>query len=290
MSAYGDLGDPASALWIFLNFFCRSTRTWNVLLGALAKSAECRGNEVLDPYASSASTTFPVRKLVNMSQKTISTLLRRANVLEVIEIILGAMSKRVIVEGLDAPPPNSQTYCIATSALQYADIDSTKALNMFRNATVQGIPPDGRFLNAIFRCYGENIDAALNDWKNEIRPRYVAYESRSQQSSSRRRQKRGDNLAAAYDGLFYVCGRSLRPDIALRLVYTMSKEGLETTENSLNSYKSGKRIRNTTGGPAARIAQKLKLSAYESLLEVECSKYDQNDRRRQGEQRVRIIV
>ena len=33
------------------------------------------------------------------------------------------------------------------------------------------------------------------------------------------------------------------PDIAVRLVYTMNKEGLEATELSLNCYPSGKRLR-----------------------------------------------
>jgi hypothetical protein len=41
-----------------------------------------------------------------------------------------------------------------------------------------------------------------------------------------------------------------------------------------------------TSGYGSRLERKL----YESLLSVECTKYDTNDRRRAGEQRVRIIL
>jgi len=95
----------------------------------------------------------------------------------------------------------------------------------------------------------------------------------------------------AYNGLLYVSGRALRPDIAVRLVYAMSKEGLAANENSLNSYRSGKRLADDGTGFRSRLARRLKLiDPYESILYVECTKYDSNDRRRTGEQRVRIIV
>jgi hypothetical protein len=68
---------------------------------------------------------------------------------------------------------------------------------------------------------------------------------------------------------------------------------LEPNENTLNSYRSGKRLRQSLvqENRAASFARKLTLlDPYESLLFVECTKYDRNDRRREGERRVRIIV
>ena len=110
-------------------------------------------------------------------------------------------------------------------------------------------------------------------------------------------RSKGKNLLAAYHALLYVCGRAFRPDVALRLVYAMSKEGLEPDETALNCYKSGKRRNSetTTSTTGTKMRQKLgKLlnmaAAYESLLYVECVKYDQRDKRRAGEKRIRIIL
>lgn len=92
------------------------------------------------------------------------------------------------------------------------------------------------------------------------------------------------NLAAAYNALVYNCGRAGRPDIALKLAYAMNKEHEEPNETTYNSYLKGKEAR----GDAAKA---IRLSGpYESLLEVECFKYDPNDQRRSNERRIRIIV
>ena len=166
------------------------------------------------------------------------------------------------------------------------------ATELYRNATAAGIPADGRVVNAILRCFGTDIDAALILWKDEIRPRCVAYENRARPQPLPRHRPSGKNVLAAYNGLLYVCGRALRPDIAVRLIYAMNKEGLEPNESSLNSYRAGKRLADQSEGSLrTRLARTLKLiDPYESILYVECTKYDSNDRRRQGEKRVRIIL
>lgn len=193
---------------------------------------------------------------------------------------------------IDAPPANSQTYCVGASALQYSASNASSVLGLFREANEKGFASDGRFLNAVIRGYGDNTAAALQDWKKEIRQACVTENNRTFSSKNQIRRNKAENLFASYNGLLHVCGRSFKPEIALRVVYAMKKEGLEANEVSLNSYKSGKRIRGHNDvGPASDILQKLKLAnVYESLLEVECLKYDQYDRRRKGEQRVRIIV
>ena len=269
---------------------------WNVLLGSLAKVASSGKDksDVLDLNNCVAAKIFGDRfKMTKASQRTIYALMDGETVTNAATTIMYLMSRSIVVEKLgdnDVPRPNAQTYCIVASVLQYnRNVDSTIALEMFQNATTLGITADGRFVNALFRCYGDDIDIALYDWKNVIRPQCL--------SDWPSDQMKREHLLACYDGLLYICGRAYRPDIALRLVYAMKKEKIETTEQSLNSYKAGKRLRkldestSTSISAAAQIVQRLKFATvYESLLEVECSKYNTNDRRRQGEPRVRIIV
>jgi len=194
-----------------------------------------------------------------------------------------------------APGPNSQTFCITASALQTGPSNSELAMELFRNATRSSFSADGRFINALFRCFGDDIDGALSAWKSEIRRSCVAHEHRRRTAPPSNRRKKGKNLIASYHGLLYVCGRALRPDIACRLVYAMKKEELDPNEMALNCYRSGKRKREKlakqNGGLEEKSGIGLAMSRqFESVLLVECTKYDKNDRRRAGEKRVRIII
>jgi hypothetical protein len=206
-----------------------------------------------------------------------------------VQLVLSMMSESNVGRVTPtAPAADSQTFCVAATALQYSpSAGSTLATEVFRNATKCGVIADGRFVNAMLRCFGADIDAALALWKEEVRWQCTSFEKRLS-SFGRAGWK---SLEASYHGLFYVSGRANRPDIALRLVYAMKREGLEPTETSLNSYRSGQRrplaaSLAETSGYGSRLERKL----YESLLSVECTKYDTNDRRRAGEQRVRIIL
>lgn len=290
VTAYGKLKDPSSALWLFCHFPSFSTTTWNVLLGSLAKVADSGSSLILTPLASNAERTLRSLALPAFSMLELADLFEASSLIETVNFILNAMSGYSKINGKAAPPADSQTYCVAASALQYGpDAGEALANGLFRNATANGVPADGRFVNAVLRCFGDDVDAALMAWKNEIRPKCLDYEKRVRSVPLSR--PAGKNLLASYNGLLYVCGRALRPDIALRLVYAMSKEGLEPNENSLNSYRSGRRLFKPGGGFRSNLAHKLKLiDPYESLLFVECTKYDRNDRRRSGEKRVRIIV
>jgi pentatricopeptide repeat protein len=179
------------------------------------------------------------------------------------------------------------------------------AINLFRNATNEMIPADGRFVNAVFRCFGSDLDAALTAWKKELRPACLAHEARTRDAPPSIQRSRVKNLIAAYHGLLYVCGRALRPDMALRVSYAMVKEGIEPNDVSLNCYHAGKRTRerladenntteeDTTVRPKRKLLPKFTLDfvdQYENLFFIECTKYDQNDMRRSKERRVRIIV
>jgi hypothetical protein len=315
----GRLGDPSMACMIFDQYMFppegsnsnndrriySNYRAFNVLLGALAAGAKMENPkiDVKEPTTTegeeeTSSTSF-------LSQ------INGLTCLEAVICILNLMTAK-----------NSQTYCVAASALQYATIDESKslshaisggssnddddkntslALQIFRIASRAGIQADGRFVNAIFRCYGDDIVGALDGWKKEIRKATTQNEDRRNQKEPKSAMK-NKNMLAAYNGLLYVCGRAERPDIAVRIVYAMkNKEGLEPNENPYYNYRSGKRTRISLiaqnkqqvgqRGLVAKLLPKLDMvGQYENVLYVECKQYDSKDRRTENEKKVRIIV
>jgi hypothetical protein len=295
VTSYGELGDPSSACWLFAGYMPSSSSTgardWNVLAGALAKGALDTSTVLAIPFADAARTLNHDK--FDVFQHALTRLLNGRTCVDAVKTLLDLMSGHVDSGGLSVPASDSQTYCITASALQYGPASADQAVSIFHNATVAGIPADGRFINAVLRCYGDDITAALNAWKSDIRPACIAYENRARNKVAPINRPKAKNLLAAYNGLLYVCGRALRPDIGLRVVYAMNKEGIEPTEVSLNCYRSGKRVhQKLNGGKSAfNLLPMVKLiDPYESLMYVECTKYDRNDMRRSGERRVRIIV
>jgi pentatricopeptide repeat protein len=198
---------------------------------------------------------------------------------------------------------------MAAMAYQHGMSDSDHgkdyAIELFRHATQEGISADGRMINALFRCFRDDLGAALEFWKMDVRPACLSHIKRVVKRNGNSDQLRQQNLLAAYSGLLYVCGCARRPDIALRIVYAMNKEGIEPMEISYNNYKTGKRARqepelkgpiwNPTGASKKRgfstLLSKLSMmKQYESLLYVECTKYNAYDRRTEKDKRLRIIV
>jgi pentatricopeptide repeat protein len=273
-----------------------NVRVWNVLLGALAEGAK-QNDIVLDVKSAH------VCKRGSISNGTgISAFIDGLKCSEAIRIILNTMSNSS--KEIKAPFPNSQSYCITASALQYGSSGVAMALDLFRNSTHAGIPADGRFINAVFRCFGDDISAALESWKGEIRTACLEHESRTRRAPVSVHRSRNKNLIAAYNGLLHVCGRALRPDIAVRLAYAMNREGIEPDEVSLNSYSGGKRIRGEMQNDQASDDREIEggimwttllpkpnmVEQYESLLYVECTKYNPNSKLTSGDKLVRIIL
>jgi hypothetical protein len=298
MTQCGHLGDPSQACALFDQYAIESmnVRVWNVLLGALAEGAK-QNDIVLDVKSANVCKRGSTR-----SGTGISALIDGLKCSEAIRIILNTMSNSS--KERKAPFPNSQSYCITASALQYGPSSVGLGLGLFRNSTYAGIPADGRFINAVFRCFGDDISAALESWKGEIRSACLEHESRTRRAPVSIYRSRNKNLIAAYNGLLYVCGRALRPDIAVRLASAMNREGIEPDEVSLNSYSAGKRIRgeiqsgqasdekeNEGGYKWPRLLPKLNMvEQYESLLYVECTKYNPNSKLTSGDTLVRIIL
>ncbi|KAL7495869.1 hypothetical protein ACHAWT_005108 [Skeletonema menzelii] len=295
IGAYGDAGDAASACWMFVEMghVCqkrgRGAETWNALLGALARG--CIGDKAstaLDIYGSLAAKRSAEDLFVEeLAGDEFISLVDGMTCLDASFTILDMMrNSNQTSPLLQSPKPNSQTYCLVASSLSGFGTSAPRAdraLKLFRDAMNQGgVTPDGRFLNAILRCFGDDIEAALAAWKTDVGPAAAS------------QQRNGNmNLQQAYNGLMHVCGRGMRPDIATRIAYAMNKAGVEPTEVSLNCYKAGKRI--AMEGKTDSSKKGLGLTnQYENLLSVECTKYNtrkwDKSKRRAGDKKIRIIL
>ena len=276
-----------------------AVRIWNVLLGALEAGAR-RGDVVITSRISHDNSP-------DDEVPSISSILDGKKCTEAVQIILNLMrtskSDDETLPKMEAPFPNSQSYCIVAAALQHsANSGPGLALELFRNATIEDdVSADGRFINALLRCCGDDIDAALSCWKQDFRAACLAYEGRPRTKPISVNRSINKNLVAAYNGLLYVCGRARRPDIAVRLVYAMNRESIEPNDVSFNNYLSGKRWANmqpkgkdketSTREKISRLLPKISmLDQYENVLYVECTKYDQRSKRMAKDTRVRIIV
>lgn len=309
ITAYGKVGDPSSACWMFKELIQsrgnqgRNAESWNVLLGALSKGCVTGANsngdkdKALDILNSSAARSQ--RNVLSLSneESTMNQVISHVNgknCLDSSMALLDIMRDGTILpEGFSIPKPNSQSYCLVASALSgYGTTfkpDSSRALRLFRNATAEGVAADGRFLNAVLRCFGDDVEGALAAWKSDIGPAAAAQERRSRGGGKTRP---GTNLMAAYNGLMHVCGRAIRPDAATRIAYAMNKANVEPTEVTLNSYFAGKRV-TMDGNDDNAIATKKNLrleNQYESLLSVECTKYNTKDKRQSKDRKIRIIL
>ena len=312
ITRFGELGDMSSACAMFFFFGplqpgqLKQQRLWNVLLGALAKKS----------FKSDSGTEYAERAIALSSSGVASKLgldldgilsindlaksLKGLSPPEAAECVLQFMSERKSLRfdsnsTVKVPNPDSQSYCLVTTALQKVDMEPERAKQLFRLSRKQSVPADGRFINALIRCFGANVKEAVEFWKSDLRPACLQHENRRRTVSQTRVS--GKNLLAAYHGLFYCCGRALRPDLAVRLVYALRKEGLEASEVSLHSYQAGKRERPTNeGNPRLRRISQIMASTwrmvapYEEILFVECTKYEANDKRRSNDKRVRIIL
>lgn len=290
ITAYGTVQDPSSACWIFDMFPDSDVKTWNVLMGALAKG----GTTVIRAGSSEAAlvlghdlVVIGVGNITGSENRTFSVVkyVDKLPSPSAARVMLDLMAGKIAVGRTRAPRPNSQTYALAAKALQYGPCDASVAMGLFQNATRSGVTMDGRFLNGVFRLFGDDIDGALLAWRNTIR-RVCITDNRALETT----------LVAAYHGILFVCGRALRPDVALRIVYVMYKENVIPDETALNCYLAGKRRRLEL--PPKGFGESIKMNReeirfaaqFESLLSVECLKFNTKDKRRQGEKRVRIIL
>jgi pentatricopeptide repeat protein len=297
LTAYGKAGDGASACYVFDKMIgsCNlhpNLKSWNILLSALNKASSQHPDIIFDCKTSSAAKMKFESEIINekpFSGKDFIDIVNGLTAPQASKRILDLMNEaRENSEISDLVlAPTSQAFCLVASALSHSrSIDPKGALDLYHNSVDNGLSIDGRFLNAIIRCYGDDISEALLSWKTVYRPAILASAPQKSNPSpgTMKKSRLEKNLIAGYHGLLYVAGKSYRPDIALRIAYAMSKEGVEPTEAALNTYNSGARLRDQ-GKERVRLH-----GQYENLLLVECAKYDSRDRRRLNEKRLRIII
>jgi len=293
ITAYGRANDPSSACYMFdhmvrNNRLSRTLNSWNVILSALSKIDRRGATNQINCLKSIAfkAEGKNISESYNLLPGDVSfiELVDGKTAFEAAAVILEMMK-----ESTKSPKyselvlrPNSQSYCLIASTLSHrCKADGKTAIELYRDAMEWNVPADGRFINSLLRCFGSDIDSAIHAWKTLFRPGVLSYENRERSKYSR--HKKGKNLVAAYHGIIHVAGTAGRPDIALRIAYAMKKEGLEPTELTLNSYKTG--ARNNELSESIRLNKQ-----YENLLTIECTKYNKNDKRRSSEKRVRIII
>jgi len=300
LTGYGRVNDPSSACFVLdymmkRNQLNRSHNSWNVLLSSLSKSSLDLSGEKIQCMTSDASSFHRFHdKDTQVSplqgNKQFSDVVDGLNSIEAAKAIFDLM-KSGSARGPEArfiPSPNAQSYCLIASTLSHGVCEIEYAMDTYNHSVQRGIYPDGRFLNAILRCYGDHVDEAIRVWKAELRQRALACDEQ-RNSPAQNRQARKENLIVTYHGLFHVAGRAGRADIALRLAYAMNKDGIEPTETAINCYNAGSRRRMTVGGGSGKNIPMM-MKQYENLLAIECTKYDQNDKRRATEKRLRIII
>ena len=292
LAACGDVNDASSACWLFDTFKggINDAKTWNALIGSLADCAVFDSCSRLNVASSEAAVTLSQDFAVvgQSKQATIASVLDGRTCPAAAMLLLKIMNKKVEAPFV-APRPNTQTYCLVASNVQHEASDPVVAMELFRDASDANIPADGRFVNAVLRCFGDDIEGALDAWKGGIRKACLAAEA---QASPKTQRSTAKHLLAAYQGLLYVCGRALRPDIALRIVYAMNKEGVLVNEMALQCFQAGKRkgLAEAENDATPRKKAIAFGEQIESLLAVECTKYDTKDKRREGDKRVRIIL
>ena len=298
LTSFGRVNDPSSCCMVFdlmlTEVVVMHVNSWNVLLSALSKASHNHAKvEQINCDSSIAAT-----ELLNSAGP------KNGNNAAHTALLPGGSSFRSLVDGLDpveasekilqvmrkvsssdsiksfVKRPNAQSYCSVLSALSQKYVDrSETAMDIYHDAIKHDVYVDGRFINAVIRCYGDNIEDAIKSWKSVLR--HVRWDNENKNLS-----QKGQHLVMAYNGLVYVSGRAGRPDIALRLTFAMMKDGIEPKEMTLNCYNSGARIRKSFG-----LSEVIRMmDQYENLLTIECTKYNQNDERRKNEKRLRIIL
>lgn len=299
MTGYGRVNDPSSACFVFdymmkKNLLNKSHNSWNVLLSSFAKSSLNTSIDKIQCMASDASSFHQL--LDNDLQagllpgnRTISNIVDGLNSIEAAKLIFDLMKSGSAgdAEFCFIPSPNAPSYCLIASVLSHGVCEIEYAMIIYKDAVERGIYPDGRFLNAILRCCGDDVDRAVKIWKTELRKAAKTCDEQRRSPSQNMYQSK-ENLIVTYHGLFHVAGRAGRADIALRLSYAMNKDGIEPTETAMNCYKSGLKRQMTEDSSAGNNIP-IMMKHYENLLAIECTKYEVSDKRRVTDQRLRII-
>lgn len=168
----------------------RNLRIWNALLGALVSRSFL--SQKLNITLSKDVETWLRYDRIKSQQNVISCLgdesiSEKINGMAQLDAAKFIFNMMVTCSKSDSsiPSPDSQSFCLMAAALareaeqtatdQITTVGSRgrkkvadEAMDLFRLSIHEQIPADGRFLNAIIRCFGSDVASAIEAWKTEI--------------------------------------------------------------------------------------------------------------------------
>jgi hypothetical protein len=170
----------------------RKLRIWNALLGALVSRKHLSHTlnisltEDVETWLRYNRTKSQVNILSCLGDQCISTHVSGMKQVDAAKFIFNMMLSGSKNDS-SIPSPDSQTFCLMAAALsrqaeQTIAIDgvpedhysgsrgtiAAEAIELFKLSVREQIPADGRFLNAIIRCFGSDVSFAIEAWKTEI--------------------------------------------------------------------------------------------------------------------------
>jgi hypothetical protein len=201
ISQLGQVGDCSASCAVFdWMLYCdkngrtlpRKLRIWNALLGALVSRKHLSHTlnisltEDVETWLRYNRTKSQVNILSCLGDQCISTHVSGMKQVDAAKFIFNMMLSGSKNDS-SIPSPDSQTFCLMAAALsrqaeQTIAIDgvpedhysgsrgtiAAEAIELFKLSVREQIPADGRFLNAIIRCFGSDVSFAIEAWKTEI--------------------------------------------------------------------------------------------------------------------------
>lgn len=201
ISQLGQVGDCSASCAVFdWMLYCdkngrtlpRKLRIWNALLGALVSRKHLSHTlnisltEAVETWLRYNRTKSQLNILSCLGDQCISKHVSGMKHIDAAKFIFNMMLSGSKNDST-IPPPDSQTFCLMAAALsrqaeqtnlfdgipedKHSDRRRTiaaEAIELFKLSVQEEIPADGRFLNAIIRCFGGDVSFAIEAWKRDI--------------------------------------------------------------------------------------------------------------------------
>lgn len=201
ISQLGQVGDCSASCAVFdWMLYCdkngrtlpRKLRIWNALLGALVSRKHLSHalnislTEDVETWLRYNRTKSQQNILSCLGDQCISKHVSGMKHIDAAKFIFNMMLSGSKTDS-SIPPPDSQTFCLMAAALS-RQVEQTnlfdgipedkhsdrrraiaaEAIELFKLSVQEQIPADGRFLNAIIRCFGGDVSFAIEAWKRDI--------------------------------------------------------------------------------------------------------------------------
>ena len=191
---------------------------------------------------------------------------------------------------------NTILECILSEENEEVTDRNRMSTYLFMQALKKKVEPNAVVCSTYLRSFRNDLEGASSAYRNIIRPYLIKQQDKLQNRNIRRKRyldngnievnqvkterisvKSIYNLNVAAGGLLYVCGRALRPDTALQIVYSLQRDEEEGTTNLYRFYQKGKAESMTEIGRGDKANYKSILNdylfqkPYEEVLKRECN-------------------